>query len=113
VKSDLTRKGRVRSLVTYADVVARAWRRHVAGGEGPDPSAASNHVSPDASGYKTEAQGALWKRPDSVARASGRGAEEHPVNCWLRTHGRDLTRHGSVMLVSGVFDLLVTIGALS
>jgi hypothetical protein len=39
------RKGHVRSLVTYADVVARAWRRHVAGGEGPDPSDASNHLT--------------------------------------------------------------------
>ena len=49
------------------------------GSEGPDSGAASDHDQPDASGRKTEAWGALWKRPDSEARASGLGAEVHPV----------------------------------
>jgi hypothetical protein len=60
----------------------------VAGGKGPDSGAASDHDSPDASDRKTEAQGALWKRPDSGGGASGHGAEVRPVRCWLRAGGR-------------------------
>ena len=41
------------------------------GGEGLDLGAASDHDHPDAFGHKTEARGALWKRPDSGNGTSG------------------------------------------
>ena len=43
----------------------------MAGGEGLDSGAVSDRDSPDMSCRKTEARGALWKRPDSGWYASG------------------------------------------
>ena len=40
---------------------------------------ARRSCAPDASGHKTEAQGALWKRPDFGGGASGLGAVLRPV----------------------------------
>ena len=51
----------------------------MAGSEGLDSGAASDRNQLDASSHKIEARGALWKRPDFEARASGLGAEVHPV----------------------------------
>jgi hypothetical protein len=68
----------------------------VAGGEGPNVGAAFDRDSLDMSDRKTEAQGALWKRPDSSGGASGRGAEARPVRCWLRAHEGNLTWLGCV-----------------
>ena len=40
-------------------------------GEGSDVDVASDRDRPDVSGCKTEARGALWKRPNSGIAASG------------------------------------------
>ena len=48
-------------------------------GEGLDADAASDRDRPDASGRKTEARGALWKRPDSGIAVSGHLTVLRPV----------------------------------
>jgi hypothetical protein len=83
----------------------------VAGEEGPNSGAESGHDQPDASNRKTEAQGALWKRPNSSDGASGPILEVRSIMCWPIEGARDLTRCGSVRSWLDVSGHHLTVGA--
>ena len=61
----------------YGDVSGAGVRR--VGAELIGRWFASDHGGPDASGRKTEARGALWKRSDSGVAASGHLTVLRPV----------------------------------